>query len=146
MGSFGIFGEYALSHQEVRREAGGRSSEQVVHTAWQVAASYFVTGEDNAFGPVTPLRPFNFHGEGWGALELAARVGQLDVDDDAFPLLANPASSATEATSWGAGLNWHLNKNLKLTLDYEQTDFKGGSSPLLKRGEKVVFTRAQLTF
>jgi len=64
------------------------------------------------------------NGGGWGAWEVAARFGQLDVDDDAFPLYANPANSATEATSWGVGLNWHLNRNLKVNLSYEQTTSK----------------------
>jgi phosphate-selective porin OprO/OprP len=74
-------------------------------------------------------------------------VGQLTVDDDAFPLYANPATSAREATSWGVGLNWHLNRNFKINLNYEQTDFKGGdNSPLNANGEKVILTRAQIAF
>ena len=77
---------------------------------------------------------------------MAARVQQLDVDDDVFPRFANPNRSATEATSWGVGLNWHLNKNFKVNLDYEQSDFKGGNSALLENGEKVILTRAQISF
>jgi phosphate-selective porin OprO/OprP len=145
-GPFGILGEYVISDQEVRRDAGDKSFHRVANTAWQVSASYFITGEDNSFLPVVPRRPFNFHGGGWGAWEVAARVGQLKIDDGAFPLLANPATSAREATSWGVGLNWHLNRNLKLSLNYEQTQFRGGSTPLLKQGEKAILTRAQITF
>ena len=55
-------------------------------------------------------------------------------------------TSAREATSWGVGLNWHLNKNFKLNLDYEQTSFKGGSGKLLDNGEKTIMTRAQISF
>ncbi len=146
LGPFGIFGEYVISDQQVHRDAGGRTYDRVVNTAWQVAASYYVTGEDNSFAPVIPRRPFNLHGDGWGALELAARVGQLSVDPDAFPLLANPTSSAEEATSWGIGLNWYPNRNLKLSLNYEQTEFKGGTGKLLDNGEKAILTRAQIQF
>lgn len=146
LGPFGVFGEYVISNQEVRRDAGGHSHEQVANTAWQVAASYFVTGEDNSFAPVAIRRPFTFHGGGWGALELAARVGQLTIDDDAFPNLANPNTSAEEATAWGVGVNWHLNRNFKVSLDYDQTDFKGGQTRYLKDGEKVIMSRAQLAF
>jgi phosphate-selective porin OprO/OprP len=145
-GPFGVFGEYVISDQQVRRDAGGRSSLRVSNSAWQVAASYFVTGEENGYQAVTPRRPFNFHGDGWGALEVAARVGQLHLDNAAFPLLASAANSAREATSWGLGLNWHLNKNFKLSLDYEQTDFKGGTSAQLKKGEQAILTRAQIAF
>ncbi len=147
LGPFGIFGEYVVSDQQVRREAGARTSHRVVNTAWQVAASYFLTGEENSFGPVAPARPFKpGSGGGWGALELAARVGQLDVDDGAFPLLANPASAAERATAWGVGLNWILNKNFRVSLNYEQTEFEGGSTQFLEEGEKAILTRAQLTF
>jgi phosphate-selective porin OprO/OprP len=95
---------------------------------------------------VTPKHPFGLSDGGWGAWEVAARVSQLEVDKAAFPLFADPAASARTATAWGLGLNWHLNKNVKINLDYEQTDFGGGTSPLLSKGEQVIFTRAQLSF
>ena len=50
------------------------------------------------------------------------------------------------STTWGLGVNWHLNKNFKVNLNYENTDFKGGTSPLLANGEQVVLTRAQISF
>lgn len=146
LGPVGVFGEYVISDQKVRRDAGAQTHSTVQNTAWQVAASCFVTGEENSFGSVTPRHPFAFHGGGWGALELAARVSELDVDDDAFPTLANPNVSAREAFAWGVGLNWHLNRNFKLSLDYDQTDFKGGNTRYLKQGEKVVLSRGQLSF
>src|SRR6185295_7253909 len=115
--------------------------------AWMVAASYFLTGEENSFKAVTPKNPFNPAAGGWGAFEATARIQQLDIDDDVFPNFASIAGNATEATSWGIGLNWHLNKNFKINLNYEQTDFKGGdNSPLNAKGEKVILTRAQVSF
>lgn len=146
-GPFGIYGEYAISEQNVRRDAGLSSFSRVRNTAWQVSASYFLTGEENAWTPVTPKNPFSPQNGRWGAWEVAARVGQLDMDDGAFPLLANPLTAARQATSWGLGLNWYLNKNVKLNLDYEQSDFSGGEmNPLLANGEKLIFTRVQLSF
>lgn len=146
-GPFGILGEYVISNQEVRRDDGTATFGSVQNAAWQIAASYFLTGEENSFKAVAPRKSFSPANGGWGALELAARFGQLDVDDDAFPLFANPGTSATEATSWGVGVNWHLNKNVKLTLNYEETDFAGAANtPLLNKGEKVVLTRAQVSF
>jgi phosphate-selective porin OprO/OprP len=147
VGPFGILGEYAYSAQEVTQTAGPTlTSDTLHHKAWQVAASWFVTGEDNSFKAVTPKSPFKFGGAGWGAVELTARYGELDVDDDTFPVFANPATAATKATSWGGGVNWHLNRNVKLSLNYEQTDFTGGTSAFLNNGEKVILTRAQFSF
>ena len=50
VGPFGILGEYAYSAQEVTQTAGPTlTSDTLRHKAWQVAASWFVTGEDNSF-------------------------------------------------------------------------------------------------
>ena len=149
-GPFGVFGEYIISDQKVQQAGAGAGAGTIAklrHTAWQVAASYFLTGEENSWKAVTPKKPFSPANGGWGACEIAARIGELDVDDDAFPLYANPAASATKAFAWGVGLTWHLNKNVKANLNYDQTDFKGGASTdLLRKGEKAVFTRAQVAF
>jgi phosphate-selective porin OprO/OprP len=149
-GPFGLFGEYAISSQKVRQAGGGAGAGTFAtfrHKAWQVAASYFLTGEQNSWKAVTPRKPFGLgQGQGWGAWEIAGRIGELDVDEDVFPGFASPTASASQAFSWGVGLNWHLNKNIKLNLDYEQTDFKGGAGDLLNQGEKVILTRAQFSF
>jgi phosphate-selective porin OprO/OprP len=146
-GPFGVFGEYVIAAQEVKRTAGATITRATLrNTGWQLAASYFVTGEDNSFKAVTPRKPFAWGGDGFGALEITARFGQLDVDNDTFPLFANPATSASKAASWGIGANWHLNRNVKLSLNYEQTDFDGGTSAFLENGEKAVLTRAQFSF
>ncbi|HVK58323.1 MAG TPA: porin [Candidatus Kapabacteria bacterium] len=146
--SLGVLAEYAISSSEVARSGGGvTANDRLQHSAWQVAASYFLTGEDNSFKAVTPLKPFSLGGDGWGAWEIAARVSQLKLDDDTFPLYANPNTSASEAISYAGGVNWHLNRNFKVNLNYEHTDFDGGASnPLLAEGEDVILTRAQISF
>lgn len=147
--SLGVLGEYAISSTEVARTGGGlaRTEEELQHTAWQIAASYFLTGEDNSFKAVQPLKPFTLGGEGWGAWEVAARVSQLKLDDDTFPLFASEETNAREALSYSFGLNWHLNRNVKVNLNYEHTDFDGGGdNALLADGEDVLLTRAQISF
>lgn len=147
-GPLGILAEYAISSTEARRTGGGvAAAENLQHSAWQVAASYFLTGEDNSFKSVAPRNPFKIGETGTGALELTARVSQLKLDKDSFPVFANPANNASEAFSYAAGLNWHLNRNFKLSLNYEHTDFEGGNANrLLAEGEDVVLTRAQISF
>ena len=149
-GPFGLFGEYVLSSQDVRQGGGGPTAgraDTLVNRAWQVAGSWFLTGEKNAWKAVTPKELLTLAGPGWGALELAARVQGIDFDDDAFPVFANPNRSATSAFSWGLGVNWHLNRNLKLSLDYEHTHFDGGTlNPVTAQDEQVILTRLQFSF
>lgn len=147
-GPFGLFGEYVVASHEVRRDAGGAPLRDTLqHTAWQVAASWFLTGEQNSFRPVAPLNNLNPAKGGWGSLELAARVGELNFDDDVFPLYANPATSASGLLSWGVGLNWKLNRNIKLSLDYEHTRLDAASGAKLPfKEEDVIFSRVQFAF
>ncbi len=145
-GPFGIFGEYILSAQNIRKTFGPAARATARNTAWMVAASYFLTGEKNSWDVVSPRNNFNPANGGWGAWEIAARVQQLDIDDDIFPTFASRATNADKATSWGVGINWHLNKSFKFNLDYDQTRFQGGATSLLQKGENVIMTRAQIVF
>ena len=148
-GPFGIYGEYILSSQEVKSTVPATAQySRFNNHAWQILASYFVTGEDNSFKTVTPLHPFSLHGDGWGALELTARFGKLSLDNDAFPKFVT-ATSAQEATSWGVGVNWYLNRNVKLNLDYENTSFRRGSGAIgspTATEEHAILTRVQFAF
>lgn len=143
-GPLGLLGEYVLSEQVVTR---GASADRLRDTAWQVLGSFVLTGERASFKGVTPRKPFDLKKGDWGAFEVVGRISQLDVDNDAFPTFANPAVSASRATEWGVGLNWYLNGNVRLYLDYEQTAFDGGAAGGKDRDtERVVFTRAQVRF
>lgn len=149
-GRLGVLGEYIRSEQEVRVSSGtgvGRR-EHLAHDAWQVTGSWVLTGEDASYrGVVKPNRPFAIGGEGWGAFELVARYGELDIDDDAFPLFANRSASASASDAWTLGLNWYLNSNLKLVANYTEASFEGGATAGADReDEKSVFTRVQLSF
>jgi phosphate-selective porin OprO/OprP len=106
---------------------------------------------------VTPKRPFGWgSGSGWGAFEIAARVGRLSVDDAVFrdrDAVAGPdfatTASAREAREWGVGLNWHLNQNIKASVNYLATDFRGGSKAngeVTAQDEEVIFGRIQFSF
>ncbi|MBI4324523.1 MAG: porin [Chloroflexi bacterium] len=149
-GPFGLLGEYIISSQELRQAGGGAGAGTVAelkNNAWQVEASYFLTGEENSYKPVNPRRPFTLGGDGWGAFELTARIGELNPDDAAFSAFADPKTSAAQAFSWGAGFNWHLNRLFKVTLNYENTDLKAfnGSYTGINK-EHVILTRLQATY
>lgn len=160
-GPFGLIGEYVLSSQELN--ADKKSSRNNIiqdNTAYEVTASYVVTGEDNTFRGVTPRHAFDpQHGQ-WGALQLAARWSELNIDDATFRnfgtaakpvfLYADPSKSVRKASSWGVGANWWLNQNMKIMADYEQTHFTGGAGTAThvtdRQTERVFFTRFQLAY
>jgi phosphate-selective porin OprO/OprP len=148
-GPFGILGEYVLSSQEIRSTAAATPpNARFNNTAWQIEASYLLTGEQNTFKTISPLHPFGPANGGWGAFELAVRVEQLSLDKDAFPKYVT-STSAREATSWGVGANWYLNRNVKLNLDYESTSFRGGSkvnTAVTAHEEHVILSRVQFAF
>ena len=154
-GPFGLLGEYVQSTQEIDRVTGGAvvSSEDIKLTAWQLVGSYVITGEDIGYKGLSKVaQPFTIGGEGWGAFEVAARYGELEVDDAAFDggaalRFANPDAQSKKASSWTVGANWYLNNNVKLALNYTNTSFDGGKAGGADRDDdKTVFTRLQLNF
>lgn len=141
-GPFGLLTEYAQTSQEVRN---GGAAADLDNRAWQVTANYVLTGEDASFGGVdTPAQPIG--AGGWGAWEIAARYAHLDVDDDAFPIFANPAATVDEADTIGIGLNWYLNSVVRVSLAGLQTSFEGGAPGGDREDETVILSRLQLNF
>lgn len=145
--AFGLLGEYISSRQEVLLPTTG-AREALDHRAWQLTAGWVITGEDASYrGVARPNHPFTVGSAGWGAWELVARYGELDIDDDAFPVFADPDAVASNAQAWGLGVNWYLTSNFKLVANYTQTQFDGGASAGADReDEKAFFTRAQFSF
>lgn len=153
-GPLSLLGEYVISDQRVRR--GGLAAD-LQNTAWQITGGWILTGEDASFSGFAPKHPFSPRDGQWGAFQLVARYGELDVDNAAFPNFANPAASASAAQAWGVGLNWYLNKNLRVNTSFSKTTFTGGgkatgsaatSAPgiVTRQPEEVFFTRLQLSF
>src|SRR4029453_8294772 len=70
-GSFGLLGEWTQVSQDVTFvTAAGLTRHDTIDTdAWQLAMSWFVTGEENKYRGYTPLTSFPPRGTGLGALE-----------------------------------------------------------------------------
>jgi len=167
-GPFGLITEYARVSQDVSKAIGGSPSaggaipalatangvlndtnRKLKHDAWEVAASYLITGEDSSFKGVKPKNDFDLDKGGWGAWELVARYSEINLDNDTFTnengdkaaefgagsaaaaaktsAYADATRSAKSAKSWTAGVNWYLNQNTKIQLNYEHTSFEGGA-------------------
>lgn len=152
LGSFGLQSEYIVSTSNVRASATGTLTE-LQNKAYQLSAGYVLTGENSSYAGVVPATDFNLAKGTWGAFEVVGRFANLKVDDAAFPLYASPAASASEATSFGLGLNWYLSKAVRFTFDYYQTKFDAApgapataTNAVIRQDEKSLITRFQVAF
>ncbi len=181
IGPLGILSEYARIIQDVSLSTGGsppeggpgsnsvitpNTAKTLHHQAWHVTVSYILTGEDASFGSVRPRKNFEWD-KGWGAWELVGRYGEITLDEDTFKnpsgtaftgAYANLSESAKRARSWAVGLNWYVNPNVRVALNYSDTRFEGGAAvgttPINAAGtnvqdrpdERVFLSRLQLAF
>jgi phosphate-selective porin OprO/OprP len=113
-GPFGLLAEYVRTQQHV--STGVERFE-----AWQVLASFVITGEHASYGGVTPAH-------GYGAFDVAARIGELRVIDD------------MRARSVGVGADWYPDRTIRFVLDVDHTWFTDRAS------ETSIIGRAQAAF
>jgi len=143
-GRFGALAEYIVSKQDVARSG---ASDTIDNRAWQISTSFALTGENVSYqGILAPNRAFSPGEGGWGAFEFVARYGRLDIDEDAFPLYADPLTAAAGARGWGFGVNWYLSPHFKLYADYVNTTFDVAPNGFRREDEDMLLTRAQFSF
>lgn len=160
-GPLGVIGEYAWLKQDVAitdNTANSTTGTNIVsgthktlnHNAWNIGATYILTGEDNSFKGIKPKNNFDLDKGTWGAWEAGLRYSEINLDDETFKApngsgyaleagaasptsahaFANRTASAKAAKTWTAGLNWYLDQNTKFQLNYLYTTFDGGASVL----------------
>ena len=155
-GSWDVLAEYVSSRQEVRTAnfaTGAALTERigVTHTAWQIESGYVLTGEDSGFRGISPDGG-GVGASGWGAVQLVLRVSEFDIDNAAFSNgLASRTTSAEQALNCGVGVNWWLNRNVRIALNYDRTEFVAGgggtnANPIDKETEQIIRSRVQLIF
>ena len=162
-GPFGLMGEYIFSEQQDTSltvpavKVKGKPAippktflGDVVNDGWFVQASYVLTGENASYKGVVPIDNFDPRAGRWGAFEVAGRYSELNVDDDVFRLkFADPKAAVQNAAAYTAGINWYLNKAVKIQLNYEHTDFDRPvpfANKKTRDHENVVLARFQLAF
>ena len=142
-GPFGLIAEYAEVSQDLINASNTRATAH--NSAWQLAGSWLLTGEDASFKGVKPYSPFKLGAEGgWGAIELLARYQENRIDASLPTAFRTSGNYALTAKSTALGANWYLNESSRLALNYEVTDFEGGS--LNGKREKLLVARYQLAF
>jgi phosphate-selective porin OprO/OprP len=150
-GPFSLLGEYVVSSQRVQTNTLNTAA--IRNSAWQITGSWVLTGEDASYIGVVPAYPFNPSAGHWGAIQLVARYARLKIDSAAFPVFADSTASAQSANAWSVGLNWSLNRSVRLMTSFSRTTFSGGggtgtTAPAIvtRQPENVLFTRVQLAF
>ena len=145
-GSLGAFAEFVRSTQAVARE---RAVQTLTNDAWNVTASYVLTGETTTDRGVRPANSFDPHSGEWGALQLVARYAELTVDRAAFAGGFAAADADRRAHQYTVGFNWYPAVVVKYYVNFERTTFEAGDAmpPASTRpAENVFFIRAQLAF
>jgi phosphate-selective porin OprO/OprP len=139
-GPFSIGGEY---NRAMLQRGGG---DDLTFNSWHVAATWSITGESRAstykmgsgeFKRLQPAVPFSLNSGGRGAWELALRYASIDLDDEEI--------NGGEQQSMTMGLNWYLNANTRLMLDWSRILDTGSAN---RRAEDLdIFqTRVQFAF
>ena len=158
LGPFGVQGELVLTEQLVLNNLTMRSG-RLDNTAWQVSAQWVLTGEKASFNAITPAQPFDPFAGHWGAWQLVARYSELNIDRKTFNGFSDATTSARSAVSSSVGLNWWLNRNVRVLTSYSYTTFEGGGqvsdafpaslpapAAVSHQTESVFFTRLQISF
>ena len=144
LGPFGLLVEDTVTEEGFQKANARRD---VAFRSWQVEASYILTGEKKSYGNPVPRHPFSPFEHGWGAWELAARTGDFKVDQGLFAAgFASLSTSPSFAREWVAGVNWYLNRILRISVDYGHTNFLGGAVNGDRAAERVILARFQINF
>ncbi len=146
-GPFGLLAEYTVAEEGLQK---GTLRRDVAFRSWQVQASYLLTGDKKGFGTLSPRKAFDPKNHGWGAVELAARTGDFSVERGFFDYgFGTVATSPRSAREWVGGVNWYLNRAVRISADYGYTKFGGGATAALGGNrplERAILQRFQINF
>jgi len=150
-GGLTVLGAWQSGFESYATAAG--APQRIPINGWFLQAGYIFTGEtirDRTL--IDPLRPFDLRPGrfGWGAFEPTARYSELTLDPQVFAGgLANPALWTNQARLVDVGLNWYLNKFVKIYFDWEHAMFgspvfSGNGSP--QKSNDLYWMRTQVYF
>ncbi|HVS38745.1 MAG TPA: porin, partial [Gemmataceae bacterium] len=120
-GSLTVQAEYAGQFLLNAIDSNGQDQGTLFYHGGYAEALYFLTGEhqdyvrkEGVFGRVVPRNDYHWK-EGdcfsaWGAWQVGVRFSYLDLN--------NKAIQGGEIYDWTVGLNWYLNPNMKVQLNY----------------------------
>lgn len=136
---FGAYAEYARTTQDI---LNADIRQTVTNQAWEVTGSYVLTGETTSERGVRPKSPFDPTAGTWGAVQIAARYGELKIDGDIFAAGLAGSNASRTARQMTVATNWFLNNYVKIYATYERFTFSGSTRP----DENLILFRTQLAF
>ncbi len=152
-GGLSFLGAWDSGFQGYARASSGPSPVRVPTSGYSVQAAYILTGEtirDRTL--IDPLSPFDLRkGKfGLGAWEVAARFSELQLGRQVFNQgLADPTLWTNEAQMVDVGLNWYLNKFVKVYFDWEHAIFGNAvtyNTGRFQKSNDLFWLRAQVYF
>ena len=97
-------------------------------TGWYAEGGWTLTGESRIYNPATgsygtilPDHPFSWAMGGLGAWEIAGRYSNVNLNDRFTRGIATTVTQGVAGGSqniYTAGLNWYVNRNVRLLFDY----------------------------
>jgi len=134
---------------------------------WYVEGSWIITGETKVYSPSAinnevggfnapvPSKPFSLAGGSWGAWELVARYSDTNLNwNPLVTAVTNTAGTSNLAGVLGGdekilalGINWYLNRNVRLMIDDNIVKVKKGTAAIPNRdGQSLNIVGVRLQF
>jgi phosphate-selective porin OprO and OprP len=126
-GGLSFLGAWDSGFESYAFGSSGPAPVRVPIHGYFVQAGYILTGEtirDRTL--IDPLRPFDLRPGhfGWGAWEVTTRFSQLQLGQQVFTAgFADPNLWTNRVQMVDVGLNWYLNKFVKVYMDWEHAMF-----------------------
>jgi phosphate-selective porin OprO/OprP len=122
----GIYGPFWVQSEYLIADVHRKGEDTVSFDGWHADVGWVLTGEsrgydwhNGVFLNPKPHANFSLGGDGWGALELAARYSVLDLN--------NKDIRGGRETNFTTGLHWYVNPNFAFKFDWTKVvDISGG--------------------
>ncbi len=112
-----VWGPFSLQGEYFRVGTDDAQANDPHFSGYYVFGSWFLTGESRnyskakgVFSRIKPRHDFSLKGPGFGAVELAARYSEINLNDEGI--------QGGKEQNETVGVNWYLNPNTRLMLDY----------------------------
>ena len=138
------------------RIVGGVVSDHPNFDGWYAEASWILTGETKqysasainnevgGFNAPIPSAPFSLTGGSWGAWELAVRYSNTDLN---WHTTAANGIFGGEERVLAIGLNWYLNRDIRVMIDDNIVSVKKGTLAIPNRdGQDLNIVGVRLQF